>query len=90
MVNTTLGRLPSCSVLLLCTEYAMGRSTVSSDIIRILMIYKIYFSEMNDSKCLHVLTQSGRCYVPIDDPPEVVIRKITEVMFKTFVSIQHG
>ena len=37
------------------------------------------FLEMNDSKVLVVLTKSSRCYVPIDDPPQIVINKLAEV-----------
>ena len=35
---------------------------------------------MNESKVLLVLTKSSRCYIPIDDPPQVVINKIAEVI----------
>ena len=34
---------------------------------------------MNDSKVLVVLTKSSMCYVPIDDPPQMVINKLAEV-----------
>ena len=34
---------------------------------------------MNESKVMLVLTKSSRCYIPIDDPPQVVINKIAEV-----------
>ena len=37
------------------------------------------FLEMNESKVLVVLTKSSRCYVPIDDPPQIVINKLAEV-----------
>ena len=37
------------------------------------------FSEMNNSKVLVVLTKSSRCYVPIDDSPQIVINMLAEV-----------
>ena len=85
MVSITQVKLPSSSVLQQCMGSKTGRCIVSPWIKFIQTIYKIFLLEMNDSKCLHVLAQSGRCYVPIDDPPEVVIRKITEVLFVIFV-----
>ena len=34
---------------------------------------------MNESKVQSVLSKSGRCYIPTDDPPQGVVRAIAEV-----------